>query len=426
MRRSVLALLLLAALPSLAAEYEIVPQAPTSRTPVTVQVRTIWRDGCLPINPAITRNGSTVTITWSLPQGRGCTLAVRPWSDDVNLGTFNPGVYDAVLRVDDITGMRTLAQLKLIVTEAEPALVVQPRVVSSRGQTEVKITTPGGFCSRNLLSVTVGVPVTARMQNCEIVATLPAQAPGVYDAEVRVDGRVYTAKFAVRYADPAAAPDPAEYERVLIPVLYEGPGAFGSHWTVDTVMINVSPNDFLAVAEVAAPMPRLAAGATSPNLLTIFGVRPVGLVLFVPRGQDVRFGNVIRDVSREASQWGTEVPVARESDARSEIVLPNIPFDKRYRLQLRIYGLDGVGFPVSLAGGGLFRTIELQGPCTAEQAPCNSNRPAYASADLQQLLPALSKPATLRITSLDHAHKLWAFVTVTNNDTQQVTVISPQ
>lgn len=117
---------------------------------------------------------------------------------------------------------------------------------------------------------------------------------------------------------------------------------------------------------------------------------------------------------------------------RHEVELVNVRLDARYRLQLRIYGVDGASFPVRIIADvpnlASSRGATLSGPCTAAQLPCNSRTPAYVSVDPQQMYAHLSGVGrmNLRITSLNHARKLWAFVTATNNETQNVTAIPPQ
>lgn len=431
MRRLTLLLVLLASFPLFAAHYELVPPAPTERTPVTVQVRSTWRDGCLPRNAVVTRTGSRIEVTWTIPSGGGCPLAVTPWNDDVPLGTLAPGLYEVTLRVNDGGTMRVLATRSLEVLESAPAFTVEPRIVSSNAPTEVRIVREVLFCPNQSVAVLVdGVSVPVRRAQCELFATVPARAPGTANVRLVLDGQSIDAAAALRYIDPAAAPDPALYERVLVPVLYEGPGAFGSQWATEAVMINATDTPLESLPDVARPLPRVAA-RQSVSLFPLFGNRASGLLLFIPRGRDVRFGNLVRDLSRDTQQWGSEVPVVREEDARLEVYLPNVPFDPNYRLQLRVYGLEGVPMQVEVAvqGQGFVpqQALQLSAPCAT--APCNSNQPAYASADLRQLFPRLTGGrATIQVRPASHEEhdRMWAFVTVTNNTTQAVTVISPQ
>ena len=416
MRAALLSLLL--ALPLFAqfdGYYRFEPVAPTDRSFVVLQVREVWRDGCLPRRERITINGSAITVRYEVPTGFGCTLALEPWNDDAPLGVLSAGVYTVTVEVQDYQEVKTLATLTLVVTQGGPRLSIAPRIASTAGGTQITI---ANVCTQATLIVD-GVTVPSSVANCVLTATLPAHAAGPVNVRLITPGRTSDTVNGIHYVDPAATPEESLYERVLIPVLFRGPGAFGSQWETEAVMTNVSVSALGVLPNVSA--------ALRPNtsLWTLFGDRPTGLLLFVPRGSDARFANHIRDVSRDATQWGTEVPVVRESDTKATIVLPNVPFDRRYRLQLRIYGIDGVRARIGVSSGTTHRDVELRGPCAA--MPCNSNQPAYASADLGQLFPALAGKQTITVSQGRYQPlRIWAFVTVTNNETQHVTVISPQ
>lgn len=363
---------------------------------------------------------------------------VSPWTEDVPLGLLPAGEYEVVVKVDDYGGVDTIATRTIVVSESAPAFRVEPRVVSAVAATEVAI--DPRRCVRNIVVTMDGEPVPTRSTSTSctsaesIVAFLPPHVPGPVNLRVQGDDYDEEVVAAVRFVDPAAAPSRALYERVLVPVLFDGPGAYGSSWATEAEMINASPSSLSFVPDVARPLTSLAPGASIS--LEGFGNRPSGLVLFVPRDLDVRFGGVVRDLSREESEWGTELPIVRESEAtRSSVTLPNVPFDPRYRLQLRIYGMDGaamhVQVRVSREGESHDAWHVVPGPCGEyEQEPCNSNRPAFRSLDLGRELPLLAGKGVYRIevdsgdTTL--SNRVWAFVSVTNNDTQRVTLITPQ
>ena len=413
MRAAILSLLL--SLP-LFGEYRFEPIAPTDRTFAILQVRDTWRDGCVPVNEVVTRSGNAITVRWGL-MGGGCPQAVVPWNDDVPLGVLPAGTYTVTLQVDDRGEWKTLATLPLVVTEGAPAVHIEPRIASSLGGTEIHFP---DICVERVVTVD-GVTVPSRVERCALTATLPPHAPGAVNVRVGSTEVVN----GVRYIDPAAAPDPSLFERILVPVIFQGEGAFGSRWETNVVMRNYSQDPVQSIPSAARPLPVIGGGAPI-SVSAAFGNRPAGVVLFVPRGSDVGFTSHIRDVSRDASQWGTEMPVVRERDTRETIVFSNVPFDPRYRLQLRIYGIDGVSQPLILsAGPPAYRQVELRGPCT--ETPCNSSEPAYASLDLSAVFPPLGFPNSIIVQQqLDQPRRLWAFITVTNNDTQHVTVISPQ
>jgi hypothetical protein len=181
-----------------------------------------------------------------------------------------------------------------------------------------------------------------------------------------------------------------------------------------------------------------------------YGAAPVpapgnlgGAFLFVDSvtaGQ-LRFGLRVRDVSREAEGFGSEVPVVRTQDFRADgVSLLGIPNQPSLRLMLRMYALDKVGGDVrvriyeqrgadihlgDLAGDALFaeRTYALTNIHGSLIPELQDNYPAYAQA---ADLPMPSTPlARIDIVPLTPGMRIWAFASATNNTTQQVTVISP-
>ncbi|HEX2062765.1 MAG TPA: hypothetical protein VHK90_18640, partial [Thermoanaerobaculia bacterium] len=301
MRLSFVLLLLLAAVPHFAqhAQVSFDPPVPTTLTPVTMKVRAPWPTLEQPRDPQAVRAGNVITITWTLPAG-GRTVPSL-WQTEVWLGLLPAGTYDVRLRFEGVP--ETYSELLLVVRDADPTFIVRPAIVSTAGTAPAFIvasTSPNPLCTQAAsFAVTVdGVtaPVLQRI-GCNLAVQLPPNEPGPATVRVTVNGVAHEVIAALHYVDPASAPDPALYERMLIPVLMEGAGAFGSQWTTEAVMINADPDVIEGVHDVAKAMPVLTIGQQSPSLLTLFGNQPSGLLLFVPHGHDVRFGNLIRDLS---------------------------------------------------------------------------------------------------------------------------------
>ena len=415
-----LVLFLFVALPAVAS-FELEPVAPTDESYVVLQVREVWLSVCLPRDPQVTRAGNRIEVRWTVPNEVGCFARPNFWSADVPLGVLPAGEYEVVV----LTAGRTFPSVPLVVTDATPSLIVQPRVLSGDGATEVSIDTPGLCLADGAVVEVDGATVPSRVEGCSVIATFPPHAPGAADVSVRAGAHERTTIAAVQYIDPDATPEPSLFERVLIPVFFNGPGAFGSQWATEVVMVNRTPSTLRWLPRVSQSLPPLPFDATvsldAGNHLT-------GLILFLPRGYDVRFGAVFRDLSREASQWGTELPIVREQEFESVVVLPNVPFDARHRLQLRIYGIQGHTFYVRVSAGELTTEVAVTGACEVRDQPCNSNRPAFGSLDLGLAFPHLTGRQRIRISpaQFDFTRRIWAMVTVTNNDTQQVTTITPQ
>ncbi|HEY0592969.1 MAG TPA: hypothetical protein VGF40_14445, partial [Thermoanaerobaculia bacterium] len=146
----------------------------------------------------------------------------------------------------------------------------------------------------------------------------------------------------------------------------------------------------------------------------------------------------VRDLSRAGESFGTEIPVVREREiGRAPIRLLDVPVgDGRYRVMLRVYDLAAIDGTRAVMrwrlddgtqyAGDTQLTLRTVGRCIV--GPCWLPEPAGIA------LPLFDKPLPPNLTQ-DHLHveieplhpssRLWAMVTVTNNETQQVTTITP-
>jgi len=245
-----------------------------------------------------------------------------------------------------------------------------------------------------------------------------------------------------------------ERYRVLIPSYVDepAPGAFGSLWTTPLAIHNGTSSTFVfdpACFEVCQDHPRLTPGKTQQQIHEFSWEWKSGqparvLGISVAEGNDspaaLSFQLRSADVSRSASNAGTEVPVVRETEFRTATLhLLNVPADPRFRLTLRIYEMDQAqsDFAVrvydqaatTLLGG---TTVHLSMPLAPDLPHLTPVpvAPGYAQiGDLSTLLPAgAALPATLRfeIEPKTKDSAFWSFISITNNDTQHVTLVTPQ
>lgn len=285
-----------------------------------------------------------------------------------------------------------------------------------------------------------------------LLITTPAHAAGPVHVTVRTgDGRSATIQNGFTYAGSAAE---AQYEKVLLPIYLDGTinGANGSRWQTDFWIRNNGPNAVTLapwtcpanqVCPAVFPITRtLQPGETLRNLPAFF--RPptanVSRMLYVTRKEAAHVSMQLRfaDVSRAELNGGTEVPLIREHEALPGTTnLLNVPTDSRFRLMLRVYDLDQTEarFRVNVYGHGegtagtLEHSVELT--ATSPESGDFRSVAAYAQYNLDELrlLPRLVPlPAALRIEiqPLTPGSRFWAFVSVTNNDTQLVTLVTPQ
>lgn len=239
-------------------------------------------------------------------------------------------------------------------------------------------------------------------------------------------------------------------ERVLVPVVLTGqlPGANGSVW--ETRLSIANPGTARVVVEGIDPGCNfglcLEDGAVVEPGSTIFPIPLVtegalALLLRVGEGgDDLTIQLRVQDVSRQAETWGTIIPVVRERDAfTGKFNLVDIPVDQaRSRSLLRVYS-----FSNDVEGAVFVRifkiypgvTLPLQGTIPdvllgehTLQLPRgqSSTTPGYAQLPLW-LLAEVPDGTRLRIeVSPLTGGPIWGFVSVTNNQTQHVTAISPE
>lgn len=240
----------------------------------------------------------------------------------------------------------------------------------------------------------------------------------------------------------AALPLLAQTTPVLIPTYYNGPGQFGSQWFTHVRVVNGTNADLDGhglTFNVQCPIPE---GCERPSVpARQYGdlVGPQsdrGLLLHLPIDSaeqfefDAHFG--------EGDRRSYELPIVREDDFRQTAFgLPVVPFLGDFRSTLRIYSPDPLAdqqvrvrivpayAPFALAEAGGIVTLSVDIPTSLPI------RPAFAQLNLQRAFPEVTSGA-MRVEleplpRLDgRIPRIWAFVTVTFNDRNDVVVISPQ
>ncbi len=155
-----------------------------------------------------------------------------------------------------------------------------------------------------------------------------------------------------------------------------------------------------------------------------------GKLFYVPNGEKGLAGSLrVWEVSRQSDNHGVEIPVVRREDFDEEsIALVGVPTDPKFRLTLRVYGLNrGSNFVnVTFAGNLVQLPMQFSG---------NFFEPSFAvftdftPVQGQALPPVMNVlvevprgPGGVVIPGTP----IWAFISVTNNETQHITTITPQ
>jgi hypothetical protein len=258
------------------------------------------------------------------------------------------------------------------------------------------------------------------------------------------------------FVTAVSAEDPITYTRFLVPLnVARAPGAYGSLWEVESWVHYAGD----ALAEII-PSPGICVITCPEGLSRAFfepGWSPlpvfdfVGVPTWAESGvlyhvdsryaQHITFASRIRDVSRAAETAGTDVPVIREDRLGPwPVQLLNVPIGVSSRNMLRIYALPEVADPE--VDVRFYRNPEHSSFIDRSRILLRSQRvrlrtfpphfgfllqPSFAQIGALESLPELSgeRAVWIEVAPVTPGLRVWAFVSVTNNETHQVTIITP-
>lgn len=256
----------------------------------------------------------------------------------------------------------------------------------------------------------------------------------------------------------ALAQDSQRYDRVLLPIMTQPiPGAFGSLWKSEFIVHNPTDRAF-TVPLILRPECNVCDQTGLYSHETHIPIMehqngpgdPPGLFFYaeLPYGAQVQYNLRIRDLSRQASTWGTEIPVVRARDTfTGPLNLLDIPADDRFRQAIRVYDFDArpaaqvlmkvYRIPFSpaipnttpLVETTLTLTEPLKNTSYANTVNELKFRPGYVQIGwLLQAFPQITpgEPLRIELTPITPGLRFWAFAAITNNETQHITTITPQ
>ena len=235
-------------------------------------------------------------------------------------------------------------------------------------------------------------------------------------------------------------------ERFLLPVWIDGQvaGAYGSLWVTrlvgynawrEPVQVTQHTGCFITCPTQTVPPYSYFIDRAATFFDMPAGRSGTGSFVHIHRIYRpwIVFNLRIQDLSRQSLTWGTELPVVSESEAFVDTLrLLNIPTDGRFRVAIRVYDFEPANadrharLQVFSAGNQLLAetTVALVPPLGWEES-----LPGYAQfMDLVASFPEIAASETVRveITPITQGLRFWAFASVTNNETQHVTTVTPQ
>jgi hypothetical protein len=161
-------------------------------------------------------------------------------------------------------------------------------------------------------------------------------------------------------------------------------------------------------------------------------------MLYVEKSQarNIAFNLRFSDISRSLIDGGVEMPVVREAEMLDRTAqLFDVPLTPGFRVLLRVYD---VAYSSSAFSVLVFPQAENEdqpvvywGQIQATTAVGNEfrSKAAYGSLDITSLLRETRQwpeKARIEIVPLTPGSRFWAFASITSNDTQIVTLVTPQ
>jgi hypothetical protein len=273
--------------------------------------------------------------------------------------------------------------------------------------------------------------ISAAPSHVTVIA--PAHARGVTSVTVKVAGRADAhLSNAFTFDDLASQTASSDWTSYYVPVVANDVnGAHGSIWRTELNAHN--PTEFTvpldgqlcdAPSPSACPRVSLAPGETK-SIMLYPGHGEVG-TLWLPNGiaAELSLGLRVRDLSRNAEDWGTEVPIVRPAMLSTVQRLLDVPTDSRYRVLLRGFG----------SSSAIVRIHPLSGDEILDELHFGPGED-YRGVSIDPITEAVRASGHERVRVViefppgpldDPPSGGWAFISLTNNQTQHVTIISPQ
>jgi hypothetical protein len=237
-----------------------------------------------------------------------------------------------------------------------------------------------------------------------------------------------------------------EAQRMLVPTVYNGPGRRGSYWFGSVIAWNSSSVPWSTPGvrfQERCPIPEGCPAETLPAGRTMslmiegdFNFNaPHGFLLYVPAELTDRPAIQTKFHVSEpfAPPYGTELPMPLESEFRTTALrFPVVPINGgAFRTHLRVYGLDVLDrVPLRV------RVENTEGQVVAERtmnldfSPSAELHPSYDELALQDAFPNVGDEF-FNIEVVPDAQqiggaKVWAFITVTADNSNRVGVLTPK
>lgn len=390
--------------------FRVFPSAPVNTTPITFVFAGTGADSTdVPYAPRVVIDGSQIRITFGRDSSVCCFSATSSWYEEIKIGALPAGDYEVVTEVPGY-GRPKIYRHSFIVRDVTTIPFDVPAYLNPSwwrfrlhwaDYSEITRVAIGGREVEGYFDMD---GVTLSIEEFLQLVRLPSGyyeasvAAGVYDVTVEwEDGEKIVANnaFEVTYEGI-----PAILDRYLVPVYINGGGAIGSQWESS---LTIRPAAFRPVT--VGGLEWSSGEAFSPN-------RPSGFVLGIPYRNESGYSMTLRFREATHSTAWTKLPVVRLNDFfLREVVIQDIRFSPKSRVMLRIYADDTDRAVVRVSTNRDRNVVVVR---------ARADELAFAQIDLTPFWKDGSHSVYLSSDS-----PMWAFVTVTDSETNAVAVVTP-
>jgi IPT/TIG domain len=259
-----------------------------------------------------------------------------------------------------------------------------------------------------------------------VTLVTPPHGRGLADVTIKVPGRP-DAFLADAFEFDDLASESSVLGHYYVPVsAIESPGANGSIWNTEFTIHNPTQYSIPVLGQFCENTPAGCEVVLAPN-------ETKALQFYPGRGESSSFSlpiNIqdqlimslrVRDLSRQSQDWGSQLPLVPLKEFIGNVKqLLDVPVDPGYRTLLRAFGNDEVIVRVHpLSGTEILDERRFDTPLVA----------------VDPITPAVRASGHERVRVVveftdgalnEGPYSGWAFITLTNNITQHVTIITPQ
>jgi hypothetical protein len=266
-----------------------------------------------------------------------------------------------------------------------------------------------------------------------LIVTTPKYLPGTIG--VRVTNAVEAAPRALAFTFNGPVPD--AFVRFLLPTFTEPVhGAQGSEFHTE-LRAQISgplkapvhifgvhhPCVVLCIEGELDPFQLRHDDALEPHDVAYTGT-PARFI-YVPAAEVASFAANLRvfDVSRDDQNYGTEMPIVHQREFTvDQLAMLGVPSDSRFRNTLRVYNVRFLPMVVTIDINGQQAGRIVVPAAASIFAPGTAVYTDFPQ-DIGPMTITLSQPASQN--DEEFREPVWAFVTVTNNETQLITTVTP-